>query len=60
VYSLCSNASNTLRLTYLGSVFRNHIGKLNSVGKAAMALIRAQYIILYHYLVSAEVPRTGK
>lgn len=42
--------------TYLGSVSRNHIGQLFSVGKAAVALIRAQYIILHHYLVSATLP----
>ena len=41
---------------YLGSVSRAHIGQLFSVGKAAVALIHAQYIILHHYLVSATLP----
>jgi hypothetical protein len=45
-----------LNLPYLGPVSRNHIGQFSSVGKAAVALIRAQYIILHHYLVSATLP----
>jgi hypothetical protein len=46
----------TSALSPVGSDCRNHIGQFISIGKAAVALIRAQYIILHHYLVSAALP----